>query len=99
MFCVCLFAKSAKEAQSYMTPLVFIIIVPCGIGLLPGIDLNYHRALVPVANVSLVCKEMLSGVWHWGYIAVIFGSTALYAAAALALAVFMFRREGVIFRT
>ncbi len=99
VFCVCLFAKSAKEAQSYMTPLVFIIIVPCGIGLLPGIDLNYHRALVPVANVSLVCKEMLSGVWHWGYIAVIFGSTALYAAAALALAVFMFRREGVIFRT
>jgi sodium transport system permease protein len=42
---------------------------------------------------------MLSGVWHWGYIAVIFGSTALYAAAALALAVAMFKREGVIFRT
>ena len=76
VFTVCLFAKSAKEAQSYVTPLVFIIIFPCGIGLLPGIELNYHLAMVPIANVSLVCKEMLSGVWHWGYIAVIFGSTA-----------------------
>jgi sodium transport system permease protein len=99
VFVVCLVAKSAKEAQSYVTPLVFIVIIPCGIGLLPGIDLNYHLAMVPIANVSLVCKEMLSGVWHWGYIAVIFGSTALYAAAALALAVAMFKREGVIFRT
>jgi sodium transport system permease protein len=99
VFAVCLVAKSAKEAQSYVTPLVFIVIIPCGIGLLPGIDLNYRLAMVPIANVSLVCKEMLSGVWHWGYIAVIFGSTALYAAAALALAVAMFKREGVIFRT
>jgi len=99
VFTVCLFAKSPKEAQSYVTPLVFIIIFPCGIGLLPGIELNYHLAMVPVANVSLVCKEMLSGVWHWGYIGVIFGSTAVYAAAALALAVAMFKREGVIFRT
>jgi sodium transport system permease protein len=42
---------------------------------------------------------MLSGVWHWGYIAVIFGSTALYAGVALAGAVWMFRREAVLFRT
>jgi sodium transport system permease protein len=68
-------------------------------GLIPGIELNYRLALFPIVNISLVCKEMLSGVWHWGYIAVIFGSTAVYAAAALALAVGMFRREGVIFRT
>jgi sodium transport system permease protein len=42
---------------------------------------------------------MLSGVWHWGYILEIFGSTALYAAAALAVAVRLFKREDVIFRT
>jgi sodium transport system permease protein len=42
---------------------------------------------------------MLSGVWHWNYIAVILGSTMVYASAALALAVRMFKREDVIFRT
>jgi sodium transport system permease protein len=99
LFTVSLFAKSYKEAQTYAQPVVFIGIIPLGIGMLPGIDLNMRLALVPVLNISLVCKEMLSGVWHWGYIAAIFATTAVYAAAALALAVRMFRSEGVIFRT
>lgn len=98
-FAIAIFAKSVKEAQSYLTPLILMVIIPCGIGLVPGIELTLGLALVPIVNISLVCKEMLSGVWHWGYIAVIFASTAAYAAAALGLAVAMFRREGVVFRT
>jgi sodium transport system permease protein len=99
MFTVSLFAKSFKEAQSYITPLILVVILPVIAGILPGIELNFRLALVPILNISLVSKEMLSGVWHWGYISVIFGSTALYAAVALALAVRMFKREDVIFRT
>jgi sodium transport system permease protein len=99
VFTVSLFAKSQKEAQSYLTPFIFAVIVPSIVALLPGIELNLGLALIPVVNISLVCKEMLSGVWHWDYIAVIFGSTALYATAALAIADRMFRREDVIFRT
>jgi sodium transport system permease protein len=41
---------------------------------------------------------MLSGVWHWNYIALIFASSCVYAGVALALAVRMFNREDVIFR-
>ena len=99
LFALALFAKSMKEAQSYVTPLTFLVVVPVAVGVLPGIDLNYRLAMVPILNISLVCKEMLSGVWHWGYIGLIFGSTALYAGLALALCVKMFRSEGVIFRT
>ncbi len=99
IFTVALFAKSFKEAQSYVQPMVFVIIMPAIIGMLPGIDLNARLALVPILNLSLVCKEMLSGVWHWNYIAIIFGSTCVYAGVALALAVRMFNREDVIFRT
>jgi sodium transport system permease protein len=99
LFTVCLFAKSFKEAQTYVTPLMMVVILPVVAGILPGIELNYRLAMVPILNISLVSKEMLSGVWHWGYIAVIFGSTAFYAVVALALAVRMFKREDVIFRT
>jgi sodium transport system permease protein len=99
VFSISLFAKSQKEAQSYLTPLIFVVVMPCAMAVLPGIELTLGLAFIPVANVSLVCKEMLSGIWHWGYIAVIFGSTAAYAAAALALAVRMFGREDVLFRT
>ena len=98
-FTISLFAKTYKEAQSYLAPLMIVVIMPAVIGILPGIDLNARLALVPLLNLSLVCREMLSGVWHWDYIAIIFGSSCVYAAVALALAVKMFNRESVIFRT
>lgn len=98
LFTVALFAKSHKEAQSYASPLIIFVIMPAVVGMLPGIDLNVRLALVPILNLSLVCKEMLSGVWHWNYIALIFASSCVYAAVALGLAVKMFNREDVIFR-
>ncbi len=98
IFTVALFAKSYKEAQSYVAPMIFLVILPAVVGMLPGIDLNATLALVPILNLSLVCKEMLSGIWHWHYIAIIFGSSCVYAAIALTMAVKMFNREDVIFR-
>lgn len=96
---VSLFAKSFKEAQTYVSPLVILIILPAVVGMLPGVELNARLALVPILNVSLVSKELVSGVWHWNYLGLIFGSTCVYAGVALALAVKMFNREDVIFRT
>lgn len=99
IFTIALFAKSYKEAQSTVSPLIVVVILPALAGMLPGVELNAKLALVPLLNVSLVCKELVSGVFHWDLLALIFGSTCVYAAAALALAVRMFNREDVIFRT
>jgi sodium transport system permease protein len=98
LLAVALFAKSYKEAQSYVSPLIIIVIMPAVIGMIPGIELSAKTALIPILNLSLVCKEMLSGVWNWSYIALIFGSSCLYAAVALGFAVKMFNREDVMFR-
>jgi len=93
------FAKSYKEAQTYIMPMVFIIIIPAIAAMLPGVDLNAKLALVPILNVSLLCKELVIGTYHWNYIAIIFTSTCAYAAVALFLAVKMFQRESVLFRS
>jgi sodium transport system permease protein len=93
------FAKSYKEAQSYITPLLFIVILPAIAAMLPGVELDLKLALVPVLNVSLLCKELVIGTYHWNYIAIIFLSTCVYAAAALFIAVKMFQRESVLFRS
>ena len=94
-----LFSKSFREAQSYCGPLMLVVIVPAITAMLPGVDLNASLAVVPLMNVSLVCKEMIAGTWHWNYILLIFGSACLYATAALAAAVWMFHREEVLFRS
>jgi sodium transport system permease protein len=98
LLCVSIFARSFKEAQSYVAPMALVVGMLGIAGVMQGVDLSFALALVPIVNISLASKEMLSGVWHWGYLAAIFGSTALYAAAALALAERMFRREDVVLR-
>jgi sodium transport system permease protein len=95
---ISLFAKSYKEAQSYVSPLIIVVLMPAMMGMMPGIELGPKTAMIPILNICLACKEMLSGVWHWGYLAMIFGSTAVIAAAGIALCVRMFNREDVMFR-
>ncbi len=95
---IALFAKSYKEAQSYLTPMTFLVVIPAVASLLPGVELNAKLALVPVLNTSLVSKEILTGTYHWNYIALIFLSSCAYAAAAMFIAVRMFQREDVLFR-
>jgi sodium transport system permease protein len=94
---ISLFAKTFKEAQSYLTPMTFVVIVPAIAAVLPGIELTSKLALIPILNVSLLCKELVTGTYHWNYIALIFFCTCVYAGIALFLAVKMFQRESVLF--
>jgi sodium transport system permease protein len=96
---IALFAKSHKEAQSYITPLMFIVIIPAIAAMLPGVELTPKFALIPVLNVSLLCKDLIAGTYHWNLIGIIFSSTCVYAAAALFIAIKMFQRESVLFRS
>jgi sodium transport system permease protein len=99
LLAIALFAKSYKEAQSYIAPLMIVVILPAVGGLLPGVEFNARMALIPVLSTSLVCKEIVAGTYHWNYIGIIFLSTCGYASAALYVAVSLFKREDVLFRT
>ena len=95
---IALFAKSYKEAQSYLSPMTILVVLPAVVSVLPGVELNAWLCLIPVLNVSLVSKEILAGIYQWSYIALIFASSCAYAAAALAVAIHLFQREEVLFR-
>ena len=99
MLAIALFAKSFREAQSYLSPLTFIVVLPAVASFLPGIELTPKTALVPILSTSLVSKEIVAGAHPWGYIALIFATSCVYGAIALAIAVKMFNREDVLFRT
>jgi sodium transport system permease protein len=99
LLAISLFSKSFKEAQSYISPLMIIVVLPAVAAVLPGVELSAGLSLIPVLNTSLVSKEIMSGTYHWKYIALIFGSSCAYAAVAIAIAVKLFQREDVLFRT
>ena len=99
LLAIALFAKSYKEAQSYLSPLTIFVVLPAIISVLPGVELNTGLSLIPVLNTSLVSKEIIAGAYHWDYIVLIFASSCAYASAALAVAIWLFQREEVLFRT
>jgi sodium transport system permease protein len=99
LLAISLFAKSFKEAQSYLSPLMIVVVLPAVAALLPGVEMTTTLALVPVLNTSLISKEIITGTYHWKYIALIFVSSSVYAAAAISTAVKLFQREDVLFRT
>jgi len=96
---VALFAKSYKEAQSYVSPLMFVVILPAMVSFIPGIELNWGLAFVPIVNISLASREVLLGTFRWNFIGLIFLSTFIYASFSIFVTKRLFEKEGVLFRT
>jgi sodium transport system permease protein len=96
---VALFAKSYKEAQSYISPLMFVVILPAMVSFIPGIELNWGLAFVPIVNISLASREVLLGTFRWEFIILIFLSTFIYASFSIFVTKRLFEKEDVLFRT
>ncbi len=95
---ISIFAHSFKEAQSIMTPFNFLIIFPVFIGLFPGVKLDSVTALIPVLNVSLATKEIISGTIKAGLLAEVYMSLFILAGLSLYFCAKWFQREDIIFR-
>jgi len=99
LMAISIYARSYKEAQSYIAPLMFLVILPAMASFIPGVELNARFALVPILSISLLAKEIFSGQFPVHYILIIFGSTTVYAAVALYITLRQFHKEEVLFRS
>jgi ABC-2 type transport system permease protein/sodium transport system permease protein len=91
------FARSFKEAQAYIVPLVLLSLLPGLLALLPGLELKSGLAAVPLLNIVLLARDLLEAQGDWLDGVVVVGSTTVYAVGALALAARIFGAEGVLF--
>lgn len=96
---VCIFAKSTREAQSYVSPLMILVILPAMMSMMPGNELSASKAWTPVVNISLVLRDILSGTVDPVILGNALLSNTVYAVIAIALTVRVFQRESVLFRT
>jgi len=92
------YAKSFKEAQSIISPMMIIIIVPAFIGLMPGMTLNTITALIPVLNVSLATKAIIAESASTLLLAEVYLSSIFIAGISLYICTKIFDRESTIFR-
>ncbi len=96
---ISIYARTFKEAQSIVGPLNVVIILPALIGLIPGIELTYLTALIPIVNISLATKEIIAGTISPLLLTEVYFSLAVLAGLGIWLASNWFNKEQVIFRT
>ncbi|WP_027877527.1 ABC transporter permease [Meiothermus cerbereus] len=94
-----LYARTFKEAQSYMSPLMLVMIIP--ILFLQFSDFlklqDWYFAL-PFVGVVLALDSIVKGAATVAQLSNTWASTLLYAGLALYLAYRNFQREDVVFR-
>ncbi len=95
---VSIYSKSFKEAQSSLTPMSFVVIVPVLIGLMPGVELTWKTALIPILNVSLASKDVISAAIDPTHLALVYVSLLLLASVSIVFCVKWFNREATLFR-
>lgn len=97
LLCITSFARSFKEAQAYLVPLMLLSISPGLVTLLPDISLAGPMAVVPLLNVTLLARDLLAGHANLTAGLIVVGTTVLYGAAALGLASRIFGADAVLY--
>jgi len=91
------YARSFKEAQAYLVPLILLALGPGIVGILPGLRLEGWLSVAPLVNIVLLSRDLFEHTADPLMACVVVGSTLLYALAALAVAARIFGAEAVLY--
>lgn len=95
------FARSSKEGQYYLTPLLMVTLGLTVFCVSPGIELNLFYSVMPIAGVALLLKGLLlnpQDMMVYAYAIPVLATSIAYSLLALWWSVDQFQREEVLFR-
>lgn len=90
-------ARSFKEAQAYLIPLMLMSLTPGVFSLMPDLKINGPLAVCPLVNTVLMGRDLLVGNVNVLMFAIVLISTALYGVFALAVAARIFGSDAVLY--
>jgi sodium transport system permease protein len=97
---ISIYARSFKEAQTYLSPLTIIAIIPAyATYMLDAKNIDTFYFHIPLANAVCLIKELIAGIYNPIHMFITIGWTIIYIIGSILFARYMFSREGVIFRT
>ena len=96
MIPVAVYAKSFKEAQSIITPINLIVVLPAMVGFFPGIKLTAVTASIPVVNIVLSTKELIAGTLDYSLLGLSYFVMILLAVIAVFVSYKQFDKENNI---
>lgn len=97
---VSIFARSTKEANTYLGGLMVPGMVACMVPLMMDVkNISLVIFNIPITNVVALMKEFMSGIYNPTHIGITFAWLIVYVIASVLIAKFMFSREEVVFRS
>ena len=93
------YAKSSKEGQYYLLPLIMTVMPLIFIAVAPGSELTLGTALLPITGISLILRELLEGNYETviKFMPVVFVVTILCCYFSFRFAIRQFNSESVLF--
>ena len=97
---VAAFARSSKEGQYYLLPLLMISLPLMMLSLLPNSQLDVGTAMIPLTGVMLLLRVLIEGQFLEAlkYLPIVAGVTSLSCWFAIRWAIHQFNDESVLFR-
>ena len=94
------FARSTKEGQYYLIPLLLVTMPLVILPMTPAVELNMGNSLIPVTGVMLLLRSVLEGnFWQaWVYVVPVAVVTLACCLLAIRWAIDQFNSESVLFR-
>ena len=96
--CFCLFAKSFKEANNYITPVMLIVMFASMASMLPSLKLDYQTALIPIVNVSLLVKQVMGQQMDLALAGITIGVNLCFSILVIWLLSRIYNSENVLFK-
>jgi sodium transport system permease protein len=93
-------ARSTKEGQYYLMPLMLVIMPLMMLPMSPGIELNLGNSLIPITGLVLLLRSVIEGEYQHvlQYILPVAAVTLAGCLLAIRWAEEQFNRESVLFR-
>ncbi len=96
LLCLTSFARSFKEAQAYLIPLMLVSLGPGLLSLMPNVELTPMLAIAPLVNIVMLSRDLLAGDANLAMTAVVVLSTIFYGTLALAIAARIFGTDSML---
>lgn len=91
------YARSFKEAQAYIIPLMLVCLVPGVLCLLPSLQFARWMSVTPLVNIVMLARDLLEGSVNpelavWSVV-----STVIYIIAAIGVAARIFGTDAILY--
>ena len=97
-----IYARSSKEGQYYLLPIIMVVLPLCSLALSPGTEINLLNSFIPITGVTLYVQRILGiepvDLATGLYIIPVLIGLSIWIALAIRWAIYQFNREDVLFR-